>query len=397
MVILMGRKPVMLIILVLSIVLLSGTVLANTYYVSSSDLHKINDTNGWAKRTVPYSDWLETPDKTISLLSKLNEESLTNCTNPESPIYDPNVLKAYGKIPVIKNTTQLAEFNSTLQTVRDNSIREVKPYLYPNGPIVDYGAGSMHGYFMIKLYDYEGNKTVYSRTELKEIYKVVEKYALEAGTDEVPVMFCLWDKTAIFYFPENNSSFDGSIFGKDVVQLTDIEFPVYYYNIANSSFLQIIKNDSLDEIKPYLHPKGPIVEYGSDTMEGVFPIKLYYEGNKTVYSQAELDEINNIVRKCANKAGLENVSVMFYNQEGVVRFDSYINEKYFSPNNSISGDKNIVEFNNSNTNDSKSLYKNSSDLISSSGNESSKNNSTPGFGLLGGLACLFGGWKFGKK
>ena len=139
----MGRKPVMLIILVLSIVLLSGTVLANTYYVSSSDLHKINDTNGWAKRTVPYSGWLENPDKTISLLSKLNEESLTNCTNPESPIYDPNVLKAYGKIPVIKNTTQLAEFNSTLQTVRDNSIREVKPYLYPKGPIVDYGAGSM--------------------------------------------------------------------------------------------------------------------------------------------------------------------------------------------------------------------------------------------------------------
>ena len=172
---------------------------------------------------------------------------------------------------------------------------------------------------------------------------------------------------------------------------------MYYYNIANSSFLQIIKNDSLDEIKPYLHPKGPIVEYGSDTMEGVFPIKLYYEGNKTVYSQTELDEINNIVRKCANKAGLENVSVMFYNQEGVVRFDSYINEKYFSPNNSISGDKNIIEFNNSNNNDSKSLYKNSSNLISSSENESSKNNSTPGLGLLGGLACLCGGWKFGKK
>jgi hypothetical protein len=393
----MDRKPVLLFIFVSIIILFSGTVLANTYYLPSSSLHEVNETNGWSERTVPYSGWLESPNKTISLLSKLNEESLTNCTNPESPIYDPNVLKACGKVPVIKNTTQLAEFNSTLQTVRDSSIREVKPYLYPNGPIVDYGAGSMHGYFLIKLYDYEGNKTVYSETELKEIYRIVEKYAFEAGTDEVPVIFCLWDKTAIFYFPENNSSFDGNMFGKDVVQLTNIEFPVFYYNIASPSSLQIIKNDSLDEIKPYLRPRGPIVEYGSDTMEGIFPIKLYYEENKTVYSQTELDEIYNIVRKYANKAGFDSVSVMFYNQKDVVRFESYSNKKYFSPNNSTSGDKNIVEFNNSNTNDSKFLNENISNLNSSSGNKSSKNSSTPGFGLLGGLACLFGGWELRKK
>lgn len=32
-----------------------------------------------------------------------------------------------------------------------------------------------------------------------------------------------------------------------------------------------------------------------------------------------------------------------------------------------------------------------------SGNESSKNNSTPGFELLGSLTCLYGGWKLKKK
>ncbi len=88
---------------------------------------------------------------------------------------------------------------------------------------------------------------------------------------------------------------------------------------------------------------------------------------------------------------------MFYNQGGVVRFESYSNKKYFSPNNSTSGDKNIVEFNNSNTNDSKFLNENISNLNSSSGKKSSKNSSTPGFGLLGGLICLFGGWKLKKK
>ncbi|HPS90170.1 MAG TPA: YncE family protein, partial [Methanosarcina vacuolata] len=30
-------------------------------------------------------------------------------------------------------------------------------------------------------------------------------------------------------------------------------------------------------------------------------------------------------------------------------------------------------------------------------NESSKNNSTPGFGLLGSLICLYGGWNLKKK
>jgi YVTN family beta-propeller protein len=34
---------------------------------------------------------------------------------------------------------------------------------------------------------------------------------------------------------------------------------------------------------------------------------------------------------------------------------------------------------------------------STSGNESSKNNSTPDFSLLGGLTCLYGVWKFRKK
>lgn len=393
----MGRKPVMLFIFFsIIILLLSETVLANAYHSPSSSLHEINETNGLSKRTVPYSGWLESPDKTISLLSKLSEETLTNCTNPGSTIYDPNVLKAYGKVPVIKNTSELTEFNSTLQTVRDSSILEVKPYLYPDGPIVDYGAGFMHGYFLIKLYDYEGNKTAYSETELKEIYKIVEKHAFKAGIDKVPVMFCLWDKTAIFDFPENNSSFGGSMFDKDVVQLTDIEFPMFYYNLANSSSLQIIKNDSLDEIKPYLHPSGPIVKYGSDTMEGVFPIKLYYEGNETVYSQTELDEIHNIVRKCANKAGLDSVSVMFYNQEGIVRFDGY-NNTYSSPNNSMSGSKNIVELNNSNNNGSNPFKENSSIVNNSSENDLSKNNSIPGFVLFESLICLCGVWKFSKK
>jgi hypothetical protein len=237
----MDRKSVKLLIVLLIIILSSGTIHASVYHTSSPGLHEINETNVLSNRTVPYSSWQGSPAKTIILLSKLNEESLTNCTNPESPIYDPNVLKAYGKIPAIKNATQLAEFSSKLETVKNNSIYQIKPYLYPNGPIVDYGSGYMPGYFLIKFYDYEGNKTVYSETEFKEIYNIVKKYALKAGIDQVPVIFSLWDKTAIFYFPENNSTLGG-----DVIQITDIKNPIFHYNVSNASSLKDIKNDSLN-------------------------------------------------------------------------------------------------------------------------------------------------------
>ena len=36
-------------------------------------------------------------------------------------------------------------------------------------------------------------------------------------------------------------------------------------------------------------------------------------------------------------------------------------------------------------------------ISNSTGNESNKNHSAPGFGLLGGLVCLYGGWKLKKK
>ncbi|MDW5560599.1 MAG: YncE family protein, partial [Methanosarcina sp.] len=40
---------------------------------------------------------------------------------------------------------------------------------------------------------------------------------------------------------------------------------------------------------------------------------------------------------------------------------------------------------------------NNSDSESDTEDKPSKNNSTPGFGLLGSLTCLYGGWKLRKK
>ncbi len=57
-----------------------------------------------------------------------------------------------------------------------------------------------------------------------------------------------------------------------------------------------------------------------------------------------------------------------------------------------SEEKNALKLSSSNNNNSES-----GNGSSSGENESSKNSSTPGFGLLGGLAGLYGGWKFRKK
>ncbi len=76
----MGRKLANLVITFLILVLLSETVFAHDYHVLSSDFHEINGTNSCSEKIVyniSYSGWNDSPDKTISLLSKLSEEPLS--------------------------------------------------------------------------------------------------------------------------------------------------------------------------------------------------------------------------------------------------------------------------------------------------------------------------------
>lgn len=79
----MGRKLANLFITFLILVLLSETVFAHDYHVLSSDFHEINETNSCPEKIVyniSHSGWNDSLDKTISLLSKLSEESLTGRT-----------------------------------------------------------------------------------------------------------------------------------------------------------------------------------------------------------------------------------------------------------------------------------------------------------------------------
>ncbi|MDI3486324.1 MAG: hypothetical protein PWQ51_2351 [Methanolobus sp.] len=151
-----------------------------------------------------------TDNELFEIITTLSQYGIENCTNPESPIYDSSVVKAYGNVPSINNATQLNEFTGKLRYVREKSWNEID--FYPNGSIVRYGSDPSRGYFLIELYDDgEGN---YSEEDTREIYNIVEKYAVIDGVEDIPVVFTLTKETDIIGF---------------------VEYPVYRYDIDNKT------------------------------------------------------------------------------------------------------------------------------------------------------------------
>lgn len=168
-----------------------------------------------------------TSGKLYERIAALSQYGLENCTNPESPIYDPSVVNAYGNVPIIHNASQLNEFADKLRNVRESSWDEID--FYPNGSIVRYGSDTSRGYFWIELYDNRNEK--YSENDTREIYEIVEKYSIKNGIENIPVVFTLTNETEIIGF---------------------MEFPIYRYDVDNNSGEEIenlndTENSSLPE------------------------------------------------------------------------------------------------------------------------------------------------------
>jgi hypothetical protein len=161
-------------------------------------------------------------------VAALSQYGIENWTDPASPIYDPAVFKAYGKVPPIHNATQMTKFAGKLRSVRENSWNETD--FYPNGPVVLYGSGPTRGYFLVELYDDGRGKKAYTESDTREIYNIIDKYALKEGIKDVPVAFTLINDTRIVGF---------------------LEFPVYMYDVEdepaeeNASLEQITEDTNL--------------------------------------------------------------------------------------------------------------------------------------------------------
>jgi hypothetical protein len=236
------------------------------------------------------------------------------------------------------------------------------------------------GYFVI-LFKY-GNV---DEPLMNEIYALINDSAKEMGVQDIPVEFgygTYWEKIYLeginrwYWLGENTENLSES----DINALEgDMEhrptMPLNKTIVAYGKIpllkdpneinlwqekLYTITDRMQEKITPYVE-KGQIITYEAR-------IRLEIVINDTLSSEEKntiIREIYPVIDEEARKQNITNVPVVFTTSE---------EDSMKEPNNS-----------------------NNSDSESDTEDKPSKNNSTPGFGLLGSLTCLYGGWKLRKK
>lgn len=164
---------------------------------------------GWGNNEEVRRMWEEGQMKRRRIM-ELSNYGIENLTNPGSPIYDPAVLKTYGEFPPINKENPAPVYENKLRTIMDDSWQEIS--FYPSGPVIRYGSDPERYYFLIELYDDGRNGETYTEKDTRGIYDIVDKYAIQNGITDVPVVFILTNETKIVEY---------------------INFPVYIYHIGD--------------------------------------------------------------------------------------------------------------------------------------------------------------------
>jgi len=97
---------------------------------------------------------------------------------------EPKVLETKGTIPRFETQKERKDWLDKLDSNRIGVRNEIRPYLYPNGPIIIYG-WDHEGYFEVILYE---NATV-DASQIDEIYAIINKQANKIGILDAPVVF----------------------------------------------------------------------------------------------------------------------------------------------------------------------------------------------------------------
>jgi len=143
-----------------------------------------------------------------------------------------------------------------------------------------------------------------------------------------------------------------------------------------------------NDLSPYAYPKGPVLGHG-DGENGCIEVYLYKGMNVT---DNQIDEIYNVINKLGNKLNIQDVPVVFFKsdfvQDAILTEDSGAIEEKSNLSTSKANNGELSYSNNDSISDNSSV---------SNGNKSSGKRVSPGFGLLGSLICLYGGWRLTKK
>jgi len=130
-------------------------------------------------------------DSPVHVLMGLNDSQLQYMEIPdfgpevfEDLKEDPKVRDTRGKIPRFETEKERRDWLDKLDENRIYVRDEMRPYLYPEGPVIAYG-WYIEGYFDVVFYE---NITV-ETSQVDEIYAVIDKQAKKMDIQDVPVAF----------------------------------------------------------------------------------------------------------------------------------------------------------------------------------------------------------------
>ncbi|AKB83249.1 hypothetical protein MSBR3_2671 [Methanosarcina barkeri 3] len=95
---------------------------------------------------------------------------------------DPNFIAAYGSIPSFGSSEEREKWLDKLDKIYSESNSEMSEYMYPNGPVTNYGY-TFDGVLKVAV-----NKTV-EEPFMGEIYHIFDSKASSIGIKEVPLVF----------------------------------------------------------------------------------------------------------------------------------------------------------------------------------------------------------------
>jgi hypothetical protein len=310
--------------------------------------------------------------------------------------YGNTVITRYGKLPVLETEDQKESWNSTLEEL-SNKIKNTlaSKYMYPHGEVMACGTNAK-GYFVI-LFKY-GNV---DEPLMNEIYTLIDNSAKEKGIHDIPIEFGY----GIYQveIPLNKEFYPTyHTYGERTENLSESEIQaIEEYmrgkpeqlrdgNIANYGKIPLLKNKkeletwgnklvsiqdgTMGKFSPYFD-KNQVVAYGIGLTRLDVTI---YENISSAEKTAIVKEIYQIIDEEARKQNVTDVPVSFKESE------------LYHTSEEVTEDGNEVE-------ETANLSVPEEEIISDNGGKPSKTNSTPCFSLLGGLTCLYGGWKLRKK
>ncbi len=314
--------------------------------------------------------------------------------------YGNTIITRYGKLPMLETDEQKESWNSTLEELSKRIKDTVaSKYMYPHGEVMTCGINAK-GYFVI-LFKY-GNV---DESLMNEIYALIDNYGKEMGIQDIPVEFGYG-----IYREQLQLSQEGRYhwLGESTENLSESDIRIIEENmkkkpeqlgdgsIANYGKIPLLKGEKefnawgdkleliVDNIREKMYPyigKGVMsYGYGFTRLEVAISESLSFEEKSSLAK-----EIYQIVDEEAKKQNVTDVPVIFKDKGEFEEINLLVSEEEDE------------ELYNSNNNYSEPNNGSITNVNSSSGNKSSKNNSTPGFGLLGGLVCLFGVWRLRNK